>query len=535
MRLSFFATVSLVTGTLPTDPCWFIGYRLAKSYSKCLDGVCVGIRLANGMFALAEFAEEISEARQVSCDEAQTVVDEYNSGIALLGEQRPRRGVSVLPTDLKSSLQEIGEVIVPAVRQTLFSRRRITESVFALMKSIDELLRTHFKSNPDWSLIRESYLKATEFKEFMSLLHLTQQWSDWVPYSVDVLPGLMADFIHFSFDLISVLGDPFKESDVHWNRLTVFTIVASCKPVQYRPEAEAELNTDCDMEYTTDVVAALETAAAMAKLRTDPTDPQAIFSVSKFVSRLPYGVNIPQTASVAMLRHQLYRELCPRVLNLIRDSSLWAEYKKSAVSLIHNCRDYMPFDNIVASSIVLLATGIRPQALIAGEPEKLLEGLCDERFAWIEGFESTFTLTIPVITHLVSKFLKTHRPFIKRDDVSVLRPRNKFQSGTKFESVMKGLGRLLGLCARYRVNCMPYLGVSEGLLYGILGQWGSRSLLTSIRAPRHELTTLDQVAKYLEENVHEPAFFISLGIRDVLGPVGIYAIDNPARFGSFRL
>ena len=518
------------------DPCTFVGFRFAKTISHCLEGMCTGFELIQGVFVPESFTPSDSRLGRsnVSCDQAQVSMNRIfapTTERAIPDEEIPWSVAAGLPADLKTALFLISTEIVPAMNRMYLSRQTATDALLGHMATIETIFAKYFQDTSRWTLVEPLIETTLEFNELLQKLNLMAEWSRFVPYSIDIFSGLTAPFIHFGFDLVALVGQ--SDNDQDQSELDALSIAASCNPVTYRAAYPQELKLNCRATFVNDAQASLDIARDMVKLSQDPHDEVAVVSLSRLVSYLPFHPPPSESAVMRMLRHQLQRDICPQLSKIFDGSSFWSENVKVAVSLIHHCsRRSIGYQQGIEASLSLPSVSPRPDLLTRPCPLSLSEALVNENFTWIEGFADEALESISgIVTDMTTRFITVNEPFIKRGDVSTFKPRKMFASSKQFEVVNRGLGRILGLCVRYTLPCGTRMGIPHGLLNAIVTNEGFASILMEIQVPQTRFRSFRDIGDFIRENVQEPAFYISLGIRDVIGPAGIYAIDSSAQFG----
>jgi hypothetical protein len=534
MKLFILSAIVIKPSTAAVvDPCWFVGLRFGKTASQCVDGLCQGLRFATEqMFIPRTFEENRDDVMgiDVSCEQAHAEMSAYLESVnEPLAESRPWRKATGLPTDIKQAMDELIENVMPAIWSILYQGRNLDETTLLTMGRFDRLLLLHLKGNPNWPSIRSLIVDSGEIRRILKVWNYLVEWTAGNPSSVS---SIGANVIHFVFDIISVIG-PVEGLDISGYTSLTTTLTVGSQPVRHRPPHPQELSTDYDMGFEGNPEVALTIARHMSNLAEDPTNHDAARTVLSFVTSLPSHLGHHPSSATYMLVRQLHFEVCPRLLRIIQAQHFEREQTQMGVGLIYHCRDSSVLSQRIGASLFLgeLEADVSNREPIRTDSSRMTLNLMEKNFSWLARIDNSRVSSALVVKYIAIHFLSIYKPFLEQNDAMIFKPRNKFKSPEFFEVVMRGLGRLLGLCARYHADCNFTPGFRPILLSAVLGPVSSSSLITELRAPQRLVRDLDHIREYLIEYIHEPVFFIRLGLRDVLGSAGVHTITSTRSFG----
>ena len=500
------ALVSFVGNVAGADPCWFIGLRLAKTRSRCVEGMCSELSVSEDEKGV--FPSELMDSSQVniSCEDAARIATSLTESVPVS-----------MYRSWDEALSHVGAQVIPAFRSVIYSKRHLSSDVIDVMAKFDQHLVQAYRSGADLAVVIESHSISSLFVLWSTVI----LWSHHVPFSVDVSNGLTAQCIHFGMDLLSVLGPQadirFELDSLEPNAMTVAGCNAANNPVAYRPVYALELVLRFADALVSNPSASVAIASAMTQLVRNPADIHA----ASMVSSLVVSLGASESATDALLRAQLISEVCPHLTRILLESQLLQDMTKTAVSLIYLCKPIIGERGGIEASIRLAANPSKSIPTL--ELTSLLQGLVDWEFEWINGFSPTQQDVPLLLGSLASHFYKVYDPFIREEGVTRFKTRSHFQSDDLFELIMIGLGRMLALCIRYQIPCSTDFGLSP-VLEAIIERPIEDELIIAYIAPGFSGASPDHIDKTLMRNIREPLFYITAGVTDVIGPAGIYAL-----------
>ena len=507
LMILFTLLVSFVGVVAGSDPCWFIGLRLAKTRSHCMGGMCTDIYLAEdgrGVFPCQLF--NAIEAN-ISCDHADTIA------LRLTGPA-PHRSVPIEISRIEARLRAH---VLPAIVPMLFFKRHLSSDCIAVMAELDRHLLQAYRSGKKLVQLVDS----AAFHNFFVVWSAVIMWSHHVPFTVDVSSGLIAELIHFGMDILSVLGPQaeirFGLYRLEPSMMAVATYNTGSNPVAYRRMYDLELALHFRVDIVSDPTRSVHFASAVTKLVQNPGD----VVVGALVSRLVMSLHESQSATEALFRAQLLEEVCPHLDRLLIECEALRGFTKTAISLIHLCKPVIGERGAIEASISLVADPRR--SIPESDLDELLAGLVDWDFAWIHGFSLDQENVPFLLTRLAHRFAAEFRPYILVDGVLQFRTRSHFESADSFERTMVGLGRMFALCTRYEVACRTELGLTP-ILEAIIERPLEDKRILDYIAPRFRTASPEESEGIIFNYIREPVFFISDGIAHVLGPAGIYSL-----------
>ena len=224
------ALVSFVGNVAGADPCWFIGLRLAKTRSRCVEGMCSELSVSEDEKGV--FPSELMDSSQVniSCEDAARIATSLTESVPVS-----------MYRSWDEALSHVGAQVIPAFRSVIYSKRHLSSDVIDVMAKFDQHLVQAYRSGADLAVVIESHSISSLFVLWSTVI----LWSHHVPFSVDVSNGLTAQCIHFGMDLLSVLGPQadirFELDSLEPNAMTVAGCNAANNPVAYRPVYALEL------------------------------------------------------------------------------------------------------------------------------------------------------------------------------------------------------------------------------------------------------------------------------------------------------
>lgn len=248
--------------------------------------------------------------------------------------------------------------------------------------------------------------------------------------------------------------------------------------------------------------------------------------VSRFVSRINPASEFQATQAV--LLYQLGREICPVISYALSLSPYWDANLKAAVSLLYRCNTLALAGDVILASLAMdpLSYHEADEALGTSDIDVLTAEIMNPTRTWISGLGETVTHPRAIVEELIPKFFEYFPPCTLKNGNMIFRQRSTFESSDEFESTLKGFGRLLGLAIKHRVEFAHRLRIPQPLYEAIHHGVPIPSLLDSIHASPIETRSVFATQELVDRTVREPILFIRFGIRDVLGPAGIFAISR---------
>ena len=498
----------LVKAVAGGDPCWFIGFRFAKCRSECVDGMCTNIHQSEiqGGKIFRSVVGGPATLPNIPCKHAAMLASRESTETAV-------------PGSLEETLSEVRNRVLPAVRRMIYSKLHLGTESLEVMFKLDQTLLQHLWSGNDQSTVLRDSLVLSELAVLWNKVVV---WSHYVPYSVDTSHGLTAPFIHFGMDIISFLGPEAGQLfRLDSFAMTVATLSAASYPVTYRPAHELELTLRLGADLRENAMTSVDIAFAMQQLVQNPANRRAASLVAQMIPSLQGNLD---NAAEALLHQQLVSDICPNLVGILSRSVPLLQFLKTAVSLIYICKPFAGERGALDASINLLASP--GNSIQETDVNILVAGLVDYEFPWINGFSSDHQ-GIPLIT-LVKRFIDVYEPFAIDGDAARHKIRSEFQSGDVFERTMVGLGRVIALCIRYRLSCNREPGLGFLMVSSFDDPWVD-GIIQDNTAQRFPDESRERVQEIFQTNIREPRFYIAQGIRDVIGPAGIYALPMQFR------
>jgi hypothetical protein len=498
---------AFLVGVGGTDPCWFVGLRFAKAPSNSVSDICDGLFLEESSGAVVPEYFRSPSSIQLSRNHAAILKQEYLAPHYVLAE-------AALEVDVVLSL--IGDIILPHVRRILYREIPITEaSVLEAMNSVDQAFLSGTSMNSAaFESFRDAILASTEWKSLLHLWELSADWTENIPHGVDISTGLTAEWAHFFLGILSVLG-PLDGLDLEDDRYDSLKTSATMRNVIFRNQSKREANFMPLKVADISPHDALRISQSIEYLSENIADAQTAWFVAIFLESIPmngWSDLSRMGASQAMLSVQIKEALCPRLIGIVNGSEERGFPTKTAANLIVGCSESYPeFAPVLRASIVAGFEGQFDPLLDSGDVDRLVNALVFPNFPWISGLNPSFhdPQRKVIVGRLLVRFIELFQPF--SNDTASWTPRFKsrweFDTLVDFESVMRGLGRVIGMSIRVGTPLGDQFLIPHSLFYGLKSGFDFASGITP-----HER----------EFNFEEPAFFVRRGIVDSIGPGGLY-------------
>jgi hypothetical protein len=202
-------------------------------------------------------------------------------------------------------------------------------------------------------------------------------------------------------------------------------------------------------------------------------------------------------------------------------------FRRVAVSLVELCRENAVQSRILAASVGLINRIYRTMPL-----SSVLKEITD-------GFLSGYLVGLAQVpcgfaSEMFSYFIDHHDSLrVKNGELDFV-DRNSFKSQSDFERNMKGLGRAMGMilghCPAVPRSVIKIHKAAYMSIYAPVSSLEPLMRQTLSRGERRD--TRETIRDLIQERYSEPAFFVRLGITDIIGPAGIY-IWTPQRWEQF--
>jgi hypothetical protein len=521
------------------DACNFVGLRLAKTISACVESFCSGIGYVPSDGVMVPNTIEGTERQRVSCVEAENLADRILTSSTVTGDEevharkRSRRTAAFPSHELKEITDKLFPDICERVKKLLWNNEPIPRYMHQTLGDIDSTLLKLLvsESEGDWLRIKEYITSSIGYRELIEVGSALVQQTVLVPHSVDVLTGKTAQVIHFLLDIFSVLGVPpafvFTDAVFYSTSQNLFA-----NPVTYRLRHGGEVGSSLATAFAMSPRQLVMVAQAMSLFASNhPRVPTSLVSIFlRFISTRTVG---SESTAESIMMAQLHREVCPKIAEILQRSPPGlGSNTKEGVSLIHHCRDQVPLFRLIDASIALSVEGpIRPLVTLQETGETIARALYASDIPLLGGvsFRSSVGPGVKhfVVTDVIVIYKELHSPFIRKSDgVFVLKSATKFSSRTEFEKTMTGLGKAIGLGVLYQVPFSELLRIDQILLTAIHRSVDYGALREALRLPQKDLRTVERITKAMDDWAFEPIWYIRKGIREILGPAGVFAISN---------
>ena len=507
MRISNAVLLSLGAAK-KVDPCWFVGLRLAKAPAACKDGICEGIGIQDNRVISFSLNPRVVP---VSCNHASGIMNTFFPDQS--SEQRPSKRARIEFPHISFLLDPLENVIIPDVQKMLFcgGKHPLESSTIAAMSEIDRALLLTFEasSETEWTIIKDFVSQSDVYQSFLHVSELILLWTQRQRVSMETVQASRAPLLHFLFDLLSLIGRP---DGLTMTALEPSTREANIHAIvhRYQHPMESHIAVMPWEEMPPNMCVAL--AAILTHISLGRVVERAHLRIlARVIARIDGEPEHGHPAAVAILRSQLRSSLCPIVDEVIEASDLWSEMAKETVSLINLCRGYLPSYRLLAASRRISRGGASPHWLRTADGQLILHNLKRNDVPWVNGFDDSVHAR-SIARYVLVEFVIRHSPLIDKGGFNILRPKTSFDSDEDFENTMKGLGRAIGLCARYYQKVGTVLRFPVEYFKAIFEDVDPVPI---IREQDHGRTVF-------QDWIGEPMFFLRLGIQDVLGIAGLY-------------
>ena len=501
-RFSLCILLTLTTAG-EVDPCWFIGLRLAKTPSSCVRGFCKGIIFQDNQVLPESLGAEVSP---VTCGSASRIMQTY------LAEQDFKR-VKSESVDVSAVVELFAIVVNPDSRRMLLEggTEPLEPATVAAMGAIDQILLQLFKESNEgeWRHIRDNLSRTETFESFLRLGDLIFRWIQTMRSRSEDVASRRTTFAHFFFDMFSLFG---RQDGLMINLMAAATSEAISHPVEHRRRHEMESYQPIEFfgtGFRGIAVLMTETLVNRGQL-----SEKKIRALARSIVMIDSHAAPDQSAAVAILLYQLRSHLCPIIHEIVQASHLWAtELVTETIAFINLCRGHAWSQRLIDASVSVSPRGHSPYWLRSSDRRLIIQNLKRNDVPWANGLgESEARCTAATAFYSLVGFVELHNPLVRKGQFNILRPKAFFNSEQDFEDTMKGLGRAIGLCARYTQPMGVALRLHPYFFQAIYDAVDPRLLLDLFELPEAEQ----------RDWINEPIFFVRLGIQDVLGLAGLY-------------
>ena len=474
MRYTYLASCFALTSGAAAifDPCYFVGFRIAKAYSTCVESLCSNLLFdeATGRIMISSGGQTSEGLHPVSYSQAKQIRARIFSS-SLDGERKRKRQDMVDPT-----LQDIRTEINPSIRALLYMDQPC--AVKEAMARVDSnILKMSFESE-SWGSNRRALLSSPEMTELAHLLKLLIHKSITSPASYDMATGITAPFLHFMYDLLSLL--PLEVMDAR-ERAVIYKVVVRFSPFHREPYI-GEFPVHSRMPFVD-----------IARTIDDLADPRRAWKMGNVMdiifdyNRLSFEDSL---AARLILQHETRRVVCDQLVGFSRiEIPTYATplFVKTIVSAIDLCKAKLPLVHRLEASLNVAEK--RGTAFLPSSVD-----FDDSSLPWIMGFYPAVHISP------ASRAEAAVREYMT--SMIHLQAFSEFDSREELERAMTSFGRALGLVVRY----------NRGRLAEILD------------IPPVIFRELSD--KPLVRQTPEAIFFIHRGMQDVLGPAGIHIFTS---------
>ena len=498
MRYTWF--LALVSGSAATsDPCTFIGFRVAKWFSKCVDGFCTGLSIDRSTGKLDRPTSSDPSLVNVSCAEASAIRMSIYGNMRTSDEPQRKH----LRIDLKAKiLNEIGTAIIPAIRDQLYMDKPC--SVREVMAEVDEYILKLSSDEDSWASVSQELIGSPEMAELRNVLKLLVHKSLTSPAHYDFETGIAAPFYHFMYDLMSVLDLDVLSFDEAY---AIRRSVNFYKPIhreQYTGEAVS----------TTELPPPLVFAKMIDALLKEEERKDIFFwlgMILKFDRRSFEGSD----AATQILNRKIRTVVCQKLVFISRlrfPGGMALFLKKAVVSAIQMCPNTQLKDRLIASKRIVYEGGL-------GYLPSSIE-FYDDSLPWIRGLDTRIPNHTAMIERAMRDFLSAHAVVKQVNFCNEFATISDFDSREDFEHAMRSLGRAIALSVVVGFNYKRIVSLPASLTSALVSKGDRERLVNDLQLTASEKENDSLVDAILATRVYEPIFFIRQGMENIFGPAG---------------
>ena len=476
----------------------------------------------------------VHHQRRLSCDEAYSIQNVVLGAASTHQNNRPRR----TRCSASGVLVEFRASILPSLRRLIFTSSWLDTVSIESMTEVHNLLFQTATAPNKWESLRSKIIGSPEFSELTYLFSALAKLTGSTPASFDVHNPRTAQAVHFMFDIGAFLGWGFATALIE-REIGPLTEVILYNAVTYRsamglefrrgfvlPEEEAILSSPMVLAETITDCARIVTMTSEQFQVSNMEELRRSFLRFLFaLSDIKLAEAGPRTAEEALLRHLLRTEMCPKVESMLSGIDLGDRWRKTLLGLIEFCVDSAPTASLIRANYRLLKIPVEwPSSLNLTplEMDDAVLALKEPNFDWIRGFNQAIPEKRAFASLLLKRFVHTNTPFIDGGQMQRFRTVRDFPSQEDFVNTMVGFGRAIALVVRHGLHLSDVLYMRQALVAAIYGevqpddQLAHLIGLTAQRVPISQ-KTVDTLIRIIQE----PAFFVKLGVRDVMGPLGL--------------
>ena len=512
----------------PSEACWFVGIRFAKTSSDCSNDMCTNIVFAVDKSGIVGNLEgDIYEGSPISCSTAAELLSLFES----------ESGDVVNDSNLTGLRLFMRESILPRIKIIAFGSFDALPDLKEVLKYaygqfVTSLIIWDGRSNV--SLRRMKFVAAPELMQLNALTQIIMNKWQLSPVRMDEQMTASIQAVHFFFDLMSVLGPSFTSQSV-FDRRFASSLLRSFPPIYRQLHPMEAKSTGLCFGRPLDAVDAVRLAAGIERLATliprgQTVEPETtsisrdLGDLFRFLFGLPHQDETPP-AVIAILLAQLQWDICSQLDYFILqlDSVSSDLTLKLSLLLADVCRGKVSVRRltIVSNHFHFFAPGDQTKegVDVSGlDLRKLSFMLEDDHLPWRFGFVNAHD-NAWLALHLLAKYMDmSSAETFKIEGVTFFKPSSEYRYRAQFEKDVRIVGRALGLCLKYQIvtNAVQFPPDFVRAIYGnttMVDQGSILPLLAPFAGTRTE-------TEILIDYIAEPAWYVSVGIRDIIGPMG---------------
>ena len=498
MRLPILLSVTLA-GAAKVDPCWFVGWRFAKTYSFCESSICYGIAHVIRDDTIRPVAIAGSdEARKLNCDEAEAFTAEALSLIPV-GEQTSDIDRGKFLEELNESLEN--GLVLDARRLFFGATAPLPRKAFQVMAWADfNLLRLLKLTNEaDWMELTNGLRSSAGYRKMLLTSAQINSWSLTAPNSLDVIPGHFGPLAHFIVDMIALIETP-----VTWpgkDGYVALTLLAGCGEHAHRKPYRQEFLRKWMVFHEQGI--AIQTSFAELIDYVSELDMSELRNLVHMVTTIDNRPSHEVMAAEAIIRHQLSTKGCRELLQRMPEIIAVLRGQKKIVTLLDFCRNSVTEDELIrASRLLSLSCNCKAMECLA----EALPGFDVGPLAKMESIPQPDRRSN--ISSMMRHCLEVHQPLKK----GIFKTHRDFDSYNAFQHSMQMLGRCIGFAVLQGEPIAKVLRMRRVLATTLYNRLDEQVL-----AADRGVAELRQITSL----VYEPVHFVRIGIQDIVGPLGV--------------
>jgi hypothetical protein len=234
-------------------------------------------------------------------------------------------------------------------------------------------------------------------------------------------------------------------------------------------------------------------------------------------------------ASDAILMSKLRDAICPKLQDLVTlriQGMITDLFVKAGLTMIDICKGHLASDFLRLASLRLGLLFQEPgDPLLYADPADV--DFLDNTQHWIRGLDDDLVDDHQEFVEIAfQRFIENSGAVKLRDGYHEFATPADFESRILFENTMTGLGRALGLVIGYMARIRPTLRLRPGLDDALLKPVDEETIAAQLDLTRAERANPKLKSLAVMRKVYDPIFYVRRGIRETIGPMGVYALGE---------